>query len=222
MSQQHIQDAEIARRPDERYREAEASVSPLKRLSALYREAAETALLANVLGRTPWVAAVLFVGAAAALALGAGFTLNPAPIVWALCMLGGVFALLRLHRHAVRSPFELLALRAFQADLKGVLLYAGFAWGAGAFLAVPTTNLLIVIALFIGVGALIELVLRLPSIALYFLAPSIALPAIAIALGPLGPASACLVLAAGGCVLAAADIAARIFVAPAHPALTVS
>jgi len=222
LSEQHAQNAGIVARLDRRYREAESAVSPLKRLSALHREAEETALLANILGRTPWLAVLLFAGAAAALALGAGFTLNPAPIAWALCMLAGVFALLRLHRHAARSPFELLALRAFKADLKAILLYAGFAWGAGAFLALPTSNLLIVIALFAGMGAAIELVLRLPSAALYFLVPSIALAAAAMALGPLGFASACLVVAAGGCVAAGADIAAKIVARPSRPALTIS
>jgi len=161
----------------------------------------------------------LAAGAMVTFALATGLTLEPAPALWVLFTLAAALAFLRLYRHAVRSPFELLALRSFQADLKATLLYGGVAWGAGMFLAGPQDNLLIIMAFSVGMVILVELVLRAPTTALYFAIPSIIVPAAAVALGPLGPAPACLIVAAGACVLAGADIAAKLLAARRHPPL---
>src|SRR5580658_9897423 len=80
----------------------------LTRLSQLHDEAAKTALLANLLGRATYAAAVL----AAA----------------------GVGAAARAYTKAIRAPFELGTLQGFARDLSAILVYAGFAFGAGAIL----------------------------------------------------------------------------------------
>jgi hypothetical protein len=175
--------------PEQALREPPA----LDRLAALHDEAAETTRLANLLGRTPWLAAVLTGGAFAVFAYAAGFVLEPAPALWTLFVSGGALAAVRFYRQAVRAPFELLALRAFHGDLKAALLYSGFAWGAGLFFAGPEHNLLILLIFSVGMPALAELVLRSPVTALYFALPAILTASVAVAVGPLGAAPALMI-----------------------------
>jgi hypothetical protein len=107
----------------------------LVKLAALHIEAEETARLANLLGRSAGIAAAIAGGASAA-ALPAGLS-NVATFVWLMLSLVGAAALLVAYTRAIRAPFERAALLSFREDLKAVLLYAGFAWGAGAWLMLP-------------------------------------------------------------------------------------
>jgi hypothetical protein len=108
----------------------------LAKLAALHAEAEETARLANLLGRTAYIA-----GTIAVVAVVASLTLSnlalPATLAWAMLSLAGVAALLIAYARTMRAPFERAALLSFREDLKAVLLYAGFAWGAGGWLLLP-------------------------------------------------------------------------------------
>jgi hypothetical protein len=191
--------------------------SALSRLAVLHDEAAETTRLANLLGRTPWLAGVLIAGAAAAASVFAGFILNAPTTIWLALMLAGPVVLATLYRWAFRAPFDLASLRTFQAELKAALLYAGVAWGAGMFFLAPQHNLLEIIAFSAGMTAIVELVLRIPNTAAWFAVPATLLPALAAGLTEPGLAYAGMILAAGLCVIAAADALARL--APREPAI---
>src|SRR6185369_9661770 len=58
-------------------------------------------------------------------------------LVWLGLSLAGCAVLLAAYTRTMRAPFERAALLSFREDLKAVLLYAGFAWGAGAWLMLP-------------------------------------------------------------------------------------
>jgi hypothetical protein len=195
-AQAKAQEAEAALA--EALRFAHAREETLARLASVHREAVETARLSNLLGRTPYVAALLFIGAAGVSALLYG-TVPTAPLgVWGVFMLAASLALFRLYRQTLRSAFELLPLRAFVLDLHAILLYAGFAWGAGAFLALPQTASAAEIILFAGgASAIVAGVFRARAAALYFLAPAAGLPVIAALSGSGGlvPAVAIVVIA---------------------------
>lgn len=117
--------------------DAQPAYPELSRLAALHHEASVTAHLANVLGRAPYAAAafVCFAGVAAALALPS--MPSPQIIVWLMLILLGAGALARAFGAAIRAPFERKPLSCFAEDFKAILLYAGFAWGAGTFLVLP-------------------------------------------------------------------------------------
>src|SRR5256885_588377 len=104
---------------------------PVERLTALHLEAEETALLANLLGRTLLLGITLGLAAFAALAF--SDAAMPKLISWGLLMAIGTVALVWAYVRTIRAPFEREALEAFGSDLSAVLFYAGFAWGAGAF-----------------------------------------------------------------------------------------
>jgi len=108
----------------------------LAKLAALHAEAEETARLANLLGRSSYIAGAIAAGALAASALLSSFTLG-ATLVWFGLAVAGAAALLVAYARTMRAPFERAALLSFREDLKAVLLYAGFAWGAGAWLILP-------------------------------------------------------------------------------------
>jgi len=154
--------------------------SALERLNRLHNESVETARLANLLGRVPFAAAILSAGCVlvvvASLGLGAPFMLG----TWTALVLTAVVALIRVERHAVSSEFELLPLRAFALDLNAVMIYAGFAWGSGAFLAFGTAAETPSLVLFtLGAAAAMGAVMRARNATLYFLVPNIALGALA-------------------------------------------
>jgi hypothetical protein len=108
----------------------------LAKLAALHIEAEETAHLANLLGRSAGIAVAIAGGAASAALLLSSIS-NTATLVWLFLSLAGVAALLVAYARTIRAPFERAALLSFREDLKAVLLYAGFAWGAGAWLILP-------------------------------------------------------------------------------------
>jgi hypothetical protein len=108
----------------------------LAKLAELHAEAEETARLSNLLGRTAPVACAIALGAAAA-SLTLSSLAETSSIVWLMLSLAGATALLLAYARTMRAPFERAALQSFREDMKAVLLYAGFAWGAGGWLLLP-------------------------------------------------------------------------------------
>jgi hypothetical protein len=146
----------------------------LAQLSRLHDEAQETALLANLLGRAPQTAAALALFALATAAL--SFASMPAAAIaaWLALVGAAVVAIWRAYSRAIEAPFERATLKNFAGDLSAILFYAGFAWGAGAFLAVPAqASALVLFAA--GPVLLVAGLLRAKDQALLFLAPVAAL-----------------------------------------------
>jgi hypothetical protein len=186
----------------------------IERLAMLHDEARETAILANLLGRAPYVAAALMVFTLAAIAASIGTMPVAEPATWAILMLIGVGAIVRSYMRAIAQPFELSALREFSADLHAILLYCGFAWGAGAYLALgPQVSSLVLLAFTAGAAVVVAAILRAKEIALGFVAPVAALAAFATVLRPLptGPLGAAFVLIACAAVGTAIFWADRFF-----------
>lgn len=178
----------------------------MARLAALHDEAEDTAVLANLLGRGPYVAATLGTLAILTVALaGIGASLAETAM-WGVFMLIATGAFVRIYANAIRGAFERATLRNFHEDAKAVALYAGFAWGAGAFLSLPATATVAMLLVFAGgASVILALMMRDRALILAFVAPATILSAAAALLRPLaaGAASAVLVLLAGLAVLAA-------------------
>jgi hypothetical protein len=191
--------------------ERAAQESPLAALARMHHEAAENARLANLLGRALPAAIGLPIFAALAV-LGAGGAGVPSTIAWAILIAVASLSIARAYASAINQPFERAVLRAFAQDLNACLLYAGFAWGAGAFLALGSGASAVAILSFAGVPtAGIALMLRDRMPALVFLAPVAALTAFACVLRPFahGALAAGLVLIVCAAVAAIAIAAAR-------------
>jgi hypothetical protein len=186
---------------------ARAQANPLSRLAALHTEAVETARLANLLGRSLHAAIALPALAVLTLALAnAGL---PAAIAWTVLMVFACLALARAYMHAIHQPFERAALHGFAQDLSACLLYAGFAWGAGAFLVLaPDSGGVLALLFAAAPSALLAGLLRERQAVLLFVAPVAGLTALA-----------CLMngSAAAGIALIAAAIAASALHANARP-----
>jgi hypothetical protein len=182
----------------------------LAKLAALHREAADTARLANIVGRSLPVAIAMPI-AAAAVALAAAQALAPA-LAW--CALVGIAAaaLARCYARALQQPFERAALQAFASDLDACLLFSGAAWGAGALLVLPPLASGVIALAFVVLPCLaIAMILRASRPVLYFLAPAAALTALACVMRPFsdGWLAAALVLAGCAILGAAMHIGAR-------------
>ncbi len=144
--------------------------SSLDRLKALHGEAEETARLANLLGRSFYATIALGLASAATLAFAdTGLACEAA---WAMLMVFAIAALARAYRHTIAQPFERAALRSFAEDLNAILLYAGFSWGAGAFLALAGDTHPVAVLLFsAGMSIVLAAILRKSVPVLYFIAP---------------------------------------------------
>ena len=182
---------------------SEHPFSDMMRLAALHREAEETALLANLLGRAPYAAALLAL-AALLVAASAALAEPLVPlVVWLALMALGLAAAGRAYARTIGAPFERTALHHFAQNLGAVLTYTGFAWGAGAFLALPVAAGPLAAAAFAVLPpALVAVMLRNRVATLQFLAPATLLSTIAMALRPLpnGPLAAALTLLAAASV----------------------
>jgi len=179
----------------------------IARLKALHNEAEETARLANILGRSLYAGLALPVLAILTVAL--SVEMSPAPqLIW--CLFVGVvsIAILVAYRHAMRQPFERASLQHFAKDLSAILLFAGFAWGSGAFLALPAGIQPIAALVFASAPALIIAYLLRDRQALFlFLAPVTALSAAACLLKPFaGGAWAALLTVLAAAVIAGATV----------------
>jgi hypothetical protein len=181
----------VGRPPDPRIR--------LAQLARLHDEAQETAMLANLLGRAPQIMASLAGSAALIAALTFGAVPLAQAAVWLLLVGAGIAAVWRIYALAMAAPFELAGLRSFAADLCAVLFFAGFAWGAGAFLMLPANWGTAAVAAFAaGPCALVAGFLQSRVQMQYFVAPAALLTALAVLLRPLGGG-----LAEAGLVVAA-------------------
>ena len=171
----------------------------IAQLALLHDEARETALLANLLGRTSYAAGVLAIAALVTVLLTRGTMPVAEPAAWLVLMLIGVGAMARNYARAIRQPFERGVLREFAYDLNAIAVYAGFAWGAGAYLALrPETSPLALAAFAAVIPAIVAVTLRTREISLGFLAPVAGLSAFAAVLLPFpeGPLAAAFVLIA--------------------------
>lgn len=187
-------------------RQAARPQAEIAKLAALYREAEETAHLANLLGRTPFAAAILALSA-----LVTAFSAVSVPMSyvagWLVLMIFGFGALARSYARVIREPFERAPLIAFAHDLSAILGYAGFVWGAGAFLVLPASTGPLAATAFAAIPpTLLAMALRTRDTALPFLGPAAALSAFAMVLRPLPDG----VLAAALTIAAAAAMAAGV------------
>jgi hypothetical protein len=194
----------------------------LARLALLHDEAHETALLANLLGRAPAVATALV--ALALVAAGFCFAQSSvaALVVWLVLVAASAGAILRGYVQAIRVPFERTPLRAFSEDLSAIMLYAGFAWGAGAFLVLPSALPLPGLVLFsAGTCMAVAALLRAREHALLFLAPVAGLCTMAPVIR--GDVRGLYVLAACGLAAGLIQAADRLFAsAPPQPMAGIS
>jgi hypothetical protein len=177
------------------------TLNPVAKLAILHGEAQDTARLANLLGRSIYAASAFAVMAMGAFALGGTGLLEG--LTWAVFVSVAVVALALAYRRTMRQPFERAALKSFSRDLNAILVFAGFAWGAGAFLILPATaGMGAVVAFSAGAGAVIALLLREQECAFLFLAPTAALASFACVLRPMtgGALDASLVLIASSVV----------------------
>jgi hypothetical protein len=189
----------------------------IARLALLHDEARETALLANLLGRTPFAAAAIAIGALATVIFAYGTMPIAEPVAWLALVLIGLGAMARNYTRAIRQPFERGILREFAYDLNAIAIYAGFAWGAGAYLALgPQTPALAVVAYAALVPAVVAVTLRTREVSLGFLAPAAGLGAFAAVLRPFpeGPLTAAFVLIACAAVGGAIFWADRLSMPP--------
>ncbi len=143
----------------------------IARLAVLHDEAAETAGLARLLGRATTAALALGLSASVVAANWHG------PLVplfaWLFLLGAGMAAVFRVYDNSVASPIDLVQMRARSADLSAVMLYVGFAWGAGSFLALAADASLGGRLIFAaGAGALVTVALRNVVFSACFLLPA--------------------------------------------------
>lgn len=170
-------------------RRGDAAPQPsLARLSQLHAETSEAASLLRFLHSPVSVGAALVLMGALALifAGGAGFQ---AEFGWSVLVLIGVGAMLRAYIKSTAQAFDRAPLRQSARDLRAVLFYLGFAWGAGAFLLLGDNPVPLVGLCF----AVLPSVLLLPLLkdraaSLNFILPVTSLTAIAILVEPWGSA----------------------------------
>lgn len=174
--------------------------SYLAQLAALHDEAAQTAHLANLLGRTPWMAGLLAAGAFATVLAVGGTTAGAPLFVWLMLVAVAAGALARSYMRAIGAPFDRNTLQNFARETSAILLYAGFAWGAGLFLALPAqAGIVGLVAFSAGLSAAMVAVVRAREVAFCFLAPATAMGAFAALMRPVGasPLALLAILAAG-------------------------
>jgi hypothetical protein len=172
---------------------------PVAKLRVLHDEAREIAMLANLLGRAPYAASFLGVCVIIVSASSLGAMPKPELATWSVLMLIGVGAMLRSYRQAIAAPFERSSLRNFARDFVAISAYSGFAWGAGAYLALQPTTPPMGLTIFAALPCiLMALTLRHRETVVAFIAPVAALAAFASVVRPLpeGPLAAAFVLIA--------------------------
>jgi hypothetical protein len=117
----------------------------LTRLPQIHAETSETTELARFLRSSVGAAAALMLMGGLAVIFAGGATLQQ-EFCWSLMVLAGVGAMLHSYIKSIARAFDRAPLREAAKDLRAVLFYLGFAWGAGAFLLlgsnpVPVTGL---------------------------------------------------------------------------------
>ena len=198
----------LPQHPEHETIEAQGPRNPVALLASLHREAEETARLANLLGRSIHAAIALPILAAATLALGGVGLAESA--AWMVFVLAASAAIGFCYRRTIAAPFERAALKSFSRDLNAILAFGGFAWGAGAFLALPASTGIGAVVLFAaGASTAVAVLLRERESAFLFLAPVAALASFACVLRPLdaGALGAAFILIACAAVAAGAAAA---------------
>jgi hypothetical protein len=200
--------------------ERRAPLDQIARLSALHDESAETALLANLLERAPYAAAALLLCAAAVVASGRAQT--AACLTWLVLVVAAAGAIARSYRQAIRAPFEHLPLRVFAGDLRAIMLYAGFAWGAGAFLALTVdANLVTSLVFAAGTSVIFAVIFRAWDVSACFIVPTALLTAAAGSGNPAegGVAGTAAILGAGLMVAGLSWLAEKLYLGDRKPPL---
>jgi hypothetical protein len=105
----------------------------LLRLSQIHAETSEATDLARFLRASVGAAAALTLLGGLAIILAGGASLQE-EFAWSILVLAGVGAMLRAYIKSIAQAFDRAPLREAVKDLRAVLFYTGFAWGAGAFL----------------------------------------------------------------------------------------
>ena len=128
-------------------------LAALERLPLLHDESADNKELARFLAGAVYAAGALTLLGMAVLAFDAGATLKSC-FAWALLVVIGVGAMLRSYIRSTAAMFDRTPLTEAAQDFRAILLYAGFAWGAGAFLVLPPVAGPLAILVFAGLPSL--------------------------------------------------------------------
>jgi hypothetical protein len=189
-----------------------AALSPgLVRLPEIHLEISETAALSRFLqGAVSAGAALTLCGIVAVMFIGGGGLKQQ--FAWALLVLAGVTAMLRASIRAMGQALDRAPLRQSARNLRAILLYAGFAWGAGAFLLLGNDPVPIAGLCFAVLPSLLmALLLKDCAAAWRFIAPVTALSAAAIVLEPWGdaPVALLMLLAVQGAIAAGLALSGR-------------
>ena len=183
-----------------------AADDPYERLRRVHDEAAEAARLANLVGRS--LPAAILIGAFAGAALLVARAEAVHAVSFAILVSMGVGALLYAYAKCARAPFAASQLRAFAGDLDAVMLYLGFAWGAGAFLILPANADAAVAVLFsASVPALIGVTLRKREPVFMLAAPAALMTAAAAYIRPLAFPALTATMAILACMIVAGAVA---------------
>jgi hypothetical protein len=154
-----------------------APIEKIARLAVLHDEAAETARRARLLGRATYAALALGLSASVVAAHWDG---ELAPLlIWLILLGAGLVAVFRAYDSSLALPFELVQLRARSSDLLAVMLYFGFAWGAGSFLVAANTGVGERLVFSAGASIVVTGVLRSFAFSACFLLPTMVLATIA-------------------------------------------
>jgi|WetSurMetagenome_2_1015567.scaffolds.fasta_scaffold94037_2 hypothetical protein len=207
--------------PQERPGESPEHGGAIAKLKLLHAEAEETARLANLLGRSLYAGIALPI--LSYLTVGLTYETGPASqLAWCALVTAVAAAMVVAYRRAMRRPFERASLKEFAKDLSAILLFAGFAWGAGAFLALPVAASAVGAVVFTAVPALlVAYLLRDREALLLFLAPIAGFTAAAALLKPFagGLLLSAAILLVGGTIFAAAMLSKRLAGDTGKPAM---
>jgi len=112
----------------------------LAALPRLHAEANANFALARFLSRSPQASLILMLSGTAMLlaASAAGGGSLRANFAWSVLVLMGVIAMTRNFIRGFARSLRRVPLEEAASDLRALLLYTGGAWGAGAFLVMPT------------------------------------------------------------------------------------
>ncbi len=142
------------------------------RLARLHIETSEAGRLVMFLRAALNAASVFMLMGTCVLFLGGGATLAH-NFAWAVLMLMGVAALLHSYIRTNAAVFDRAPISVSARNLRLIFLYMGFAWGAGAFLALPVMPSSIAAILFAMVPTvLLALLLRDGPAVAAFLVPA--------------------------------------------------
>jgi len=182
----------------------------LARLSTLHDEAAETAHLANLLGRTPWVAGVLGTASLATIIISLR-SMPSAPLgVWLASMAIAIAVTARVYGRAVAQPFDRESLKEFARNFSAILMFTGAVWGAGVTLALPAgASIAASIFYLAGTSAAMAAILRVRDLGFCFLVPATVVGAICVLMRNFDGAAAAGVLGGGVAAAGAAVLIER-------------